>query len=90
MATADKSIVMLGCFDTKGEDFTYLLKSLRALNQQVITINTGVMGTSVDFLIDVDQEEVAKASGEVLETIRASNDRGRAWTWRGSTVSAGC
>ena len=88
MATADKSIVMLGCFDTKGEDFTYLLKSLRALNQQVITINTGVMGTSVDFLIDVDQEEVAKASGEVLETIRASNDRGRAVELMGKGAAA--
>ncbi|MEQ8219213.1 MAG: Tm-1-like ATP-binding domain-containing protein [Arenibacter sp.] len=88
MATADKSIVMLGCFDTKGEDFTYLLKSLRALNQQVITINTGVMGTSVDFPIDVDQEEVAKASGEVLETIRASNDRGRAVELMGKGAAA--
>ena len=74
----DKSIVMLGCFDTKGEDFSYLLKSLKALGQQVITINTGVMETSVDYPIDVDQDAVAKASGTSLEAIRKSNDRGRA------------
>ncbi|MDO6604955.1 Tm-1-like ATP-binding domain-containing protein [Arenibacter palladensis] len=74
----DKSIVMLGCFDTKGEDFSYLLKSLKALGQQVITINTGVMETSVDFPIDVDQDAVAKASGMSLEAIRKSNDRGKA------------
>ncbi|SHG18937.1 Uncharacterized protein, UPF0261 family, partial [Arenibacter palladensis] len=64
--------------DTKGEDFSYLLKSLKALGQQVITINTGVMETSVDFPIDVDQDAVAKASGTSLEAIRKSNDRGRA------------
>ncbi|WP_245802524.1 Tm-1-like ATP-binding domain-containing protein [Arenibacter palladensis] len=69
---------MLGCFDTKGEDFSYLLKSLKALGQQVITINTGVMETSVDFPIDVDQDAVAEASGTSLEAIRKSNDRGRA------------
>lgn len=79
---------MLGCFDTKGEDFTYLLKSLRILGQQVITINTGVMGTSVDFPIDVNQDAVAKASGAVLETIRASNDRGRAVELMGKGAAA--
>ncbi|MDO6602608.1 Tm-1-like ATP-binding domain-containing protein [Arenibacter palladensis] len=69
---------MLGCFDTKGEDFSYLLKSLKALGQQVITINTGVMETSIDFPVDVDQDAVARASGMSLEAIRKSNDRGRA------------
>ena len=88
MAMADKSIVMLGCFDTKGEDFSYLLKSLEALGQQVITINTGVMETSVDFPIDVDQDAVAAASGAVLETIRKSNDRGRAVELMGKGAAA--
>ena len=88
MAMADKSIVMLGCFDTKGEDFSYLLKSLGALGQQVITINTGVMETSVDFPIDVDQDDVAAASGAVLETIRKSNDRGRAVELMGKGAAA--
>ena len=63
MIISDKRIVMLGCFDTKGEDFSYLLRRLRAQGQQVITINTGVMATSVDFPIDVDQDAVARASG---------------------------
>ena len=78
MIISDKRIVMLGCFDTKGEDFSYLLRRLRAQGQQVITINTGVMATSVDFPIDVDQDAVARASGTSLEAIRASGDRGKA------------
>ena len=88
MAMADKSIVMLGCFDTKREDFSYLVKSLKALGQQVITINTGVMETSVDFPIDVEQDAVAKASGSDLETIRKSNDRGRAVELMGKGAAA--
>tara|TARA_R110002049_G_scaffold245100_3_gene419084 strand:+ start:24017 stop:25210 length:1194 start_codon:yes stop_codon:yes gene_type:complete len=69
---------MLGCFDTKGEDFSYLLNCLKAQNQRIITINTGIMETAVDFPIDVDQIAVAAASGDTLESIRQSNDRGRA------------
>ncbi len=69
---------MLGCFDTKGEDFSYLLKCLEAKKQQVITINTGVMETQVGFSIDFDSKQVAGASGTSLQSIRQSNDRGKA------------
>lgn len=78
MDTDTRSIAMLGCFDTKGEDFSYLLKCLRAKGQHVITINTGVMETSVDFAIDIDNVSVAAASGTGLEAIRRSGDRGKA------------
>jgi len=78
MATSDKSIVVLGCFDTKGEDFTYLLQCLEVQQHSIITINTGVMETSVRFPIDVDNESVAAASGSSLEAIRESGDRGKA------------
>ena len=78
MDTDHRFIVMLGCFDTKGEDFSYLLKCLKAKNQQVITINTGVMETFVDFPIDFDNESVATASGTDIEVIRESGDRGKA------------
>lgn len=88
MTTSDKSIVMLGCFDTKGEDFSYLLKNLKAQGQQLITINTGVMETSVDFRIDMDQDAVAAAAGSDLETIQKSNDRGRAVELMGKGAAA--
>ncbi|SIR31404.1 Tm-1-like ATP-binding domain-containing protein [Maribacter ulvicola] len=78
MQTAHKSIVMLGCFDTKGEDFAYLLNSLKAHEEHIITVNTGIMETEVDFPIDVDQNTVAIASGHSLDSIRGANDRGRA------------
>lgn len=88
MDTDNRSIVMLGCFDTKGEDFSYLLKCLKAKDQQVITINTGVMETSVDFPIDFDNESVAGASGTSLEVIRESGDRGKAVELMGKGAAA--
>ena len=78
MATSEQNIIMLGCFDTKGEDFSYLYKSLKGQGQQVISINTGVMDTKVDFSIDFDAESVANSSGTSLQEIRNSGDRGKA------------
>ena len=78
MSSIDKSIVMLGCFDTKGEDFSYLLECIQAKGQKVISINTGVMESTASFTIDFDNNVVAEASGTSLEIIRNSGDRGKA------------
>ena len=78
MASKVKNIVMIGCFDTKGEDFSYLYQCLKANDTEVITINTGVMESSVDFPIDFDSKSVADRSGSSLDAIRKSNDRGKA------------
>ncbi|HLT50410.1 MAG TPA: Tm-1-like ATP-binding domain-containing protein [Arenibacter sp.] len=88
MDTDHRSIVMLGCFDTKGEDFSYLYQSLIANYQLIITINTGVMETSVDFPIDVDNGSVAAASGTTVEAIRDSGDRGKAVELMGKGAAA--
>ncbi len=78
MAIKNKHIVMLGCFDTKGEDFTYLYECLKGFGEEVLTINTGVMETIVDFPIAFGNEMVSEHSGTSLATIRKSNDRGKA------------
>lgn len=83
MEKDQRSIVMLGCFDTKGEDFSYLYQCLIGMGQALITINTGVMETAVDFKIDIDNLSVAAASGTTLETIRKSGDRGQAVEYMG-------
>jgi uncharacterized protein (UPF0261 family) len=74
----EKSIVVLGCFDTKGEDFTFLVRSLTKLRQPLITINIGVMETLVDFDVHIDNDVVAAAAGVGLQAIRESGDRGKA------------
>lgn len=78
MPDTNKKIIMLGCFDTKGEDFSYLLNCIKKLGEEVITINTGVMKSNVDFNIDFDADVLAKAAGTDILKIRKSDDRGKA------------
>ncbi|WP_422082938.1 Tm-1-like ATP-binding domain-containing protein [Ulvibacterium sp.] len=88
MKTKSKSIVMLGCFDTKGEDFSYLLKAIRSKGQPVITIDTGIMVSTANFSADYDNTQVAHASGTSIETIRKSGDRGKAVELMGKGAAA--
>ncbi|GAB3942464.1 Tm-1-like ATP-binding domain-containing protein [Spirosoma harenae] len=73
-----KSIVIIGCFDTKGPAFAFLRNCILAKGESVLTINTGMMETTVDFPIDYDAETVAEAANDSLNRLRTSRDRGRA------------
>lgn len=74
----EKSVLIIGCFDTKGEDFTFLRECILALGEKVITLNTGVMETSVQFPVDITSEQTAAAAGTALTALRQSGDRGKA------------
>lgn len=72
------SIIMVGCFDTKGEDFEYLYYCLLDLGVKVITINTGVLGSTDLFPVNFEAMEVALSGGSTLTDLRENKDRGRA------------
>ncbi len=78
MSNNDKSILILGCFDTKGEDFSFLRSCITAQGKKVITMNTGVMGTAKDFPVDIESDQVALAAGYSIAALRESDDRGLA------------
>ena len=69
---------MVGCFDTKGEDFEYLYYCLLDLGVKVITINTGVLGSTDLFPVNFEAMEVALSGGSTLTNLRENKDRGRA------------
>lgn len=69
------TVIMLGCFDTKAEDFGYLYHCLSELGARVITINTGVRDTAVSFPVTVSAERVAAVADSSLETLREKGDR---------------
>ena len=73
-----KSIVIIGCFDTKGAVFSFLRQCILARGESVITINTGVMDTAADFPIDYESNVVAKEAGGSLFDLRTNRDRGAA------------
>ncbi len=69
---------MLGCFDTKGEDYSFLYKCFKEHCEGIITINTGVMETAVDFPIDFNQDQVAMEAGHSILDLKTDKDRGHA------------
>jgi uncharacterized protein (UPF0261 family) len=73
-----KSILILGCFDTKGEVFSLLRNCIIGHGENVIMINTGVMGSTDLFPVDYESDEVATSSGRDIETLRQERDRGHA------------
>jgi uncharacterized protein (UPF0261 family) len=71
-------IVLLGCFDTKGEVYAYLRECVAEQGETVLTINTGIMGTTSLFAVDIEAGEVALQAGHTLEALRLDRDRGKA------------
>lgn len=67
---------MVGCFDTKGEDFAYLYRCLSQKNSNIISINTGVLGSTELFPVIVEAEDVAKAGNANILELRKNKDRG--------------
>lgn len=70
------AIVMLGCFDTKGEDFSLLRERIIAQGQPVFSINVGVKGTTSLFPVDMEAADVVAATGRTLDELRSLGDRG--------------
>ena len=70
------TVLMLGCFDTKAEDFTYLYQCLSKTGLQIITLNTGVRGTTEAFPVDLEAAEVASQTDWTIQQLLDKNDRG--------------
>ena len=84
MSSIPKSILIIGCFDTKGEVFAYLRECILAQGEQVLTINTGVMGSTNLFHVDFQSDAVALEGGESITALRKNRDRGHAMNVMGN------
>lgn len=80
-------ILMIGCFDTKGEIFAFLRDQLLSRGERVLTLNTGVLGSTDLFPVDIDAESVAGEGGQTLAALRAKSDRGYAVDVMGKGVA---
>ncbi|MGG5370874.1 Tm-1-like ATP-binding domain-containing protein [Enterococcus sp. AZ196] len=68
-----KTIALIGTFDSKGEEFQYVKSLLMSMNNNVLTINTGVFEPTLK--PDIDANLIAEEVGESIEVIRAKKDR---------------
>lgn len=73
-----KTICLVGAFDTKAAEYAFVREQILARGHQVLTVNTGIMGSTDLFLVDVQAHDVAKAGGASLEQLRERKDRGEA------------
>ena len=74
----NQHILLIGCFDTKGALFAHLRQCILARGEQVIAINTGVMGSTTAFPVEYEASAVAQAANYTLDYLRNRQDRGLA------------
>ena len=72
-----KTIAIAGALDTKGEEFKFLKDEIERRGHRTFVIDIGVVGESA-FKADISNEEIAKAGGTSIETLKARDDRGEA------------
>ena len=73
-----KKICMIGSFDTKGREYAFLREQILARGHAVVTVNTGVLGSTNLFPVDIEADEVTLAGGAKLDQLRETRDRGEA------------
>jgi uncharacterized protein (UPF0261 family) len=72
-----KTILLIGTFDTKGNEYAYVRDLILAWGHQVLTLDAGVAGEPA-FSPDISAAEVAGAGGGDLVQLRQQADRGAA------------
>jgi uncharacterized protein (UPF0261 family) len=64
----DKKIVILGCMDTKGEEYAYIKRHIEKAGLKTLVIDTGVIGPP-GFPPDISRQELAEAAGENFDRL---------------------
>jgi len=74
-----KTIALIGTFDTKGEEFSFLRERIESAGLRTLMIDVGVLGSPF-FKAEISQTEVAAAANEDLVALQTERDRGRSVT----------
>lgn len=82
-----KTVALIGTFDTKGEEFSFLRDRIESAGLRTLMINVGVLDDAT-FEADISPAEVAAAANENLAALRAERDRGRSVTAMATGVKA--
>ena len=57
-----QTILLVGAFDTKGPEYAFVRERILADGLEVLTLNTGVLGSTDLFSVDIEAEQVAAAA----------------------------
>ena len=70
-----KTVILIGTLDTKGVEYQFAKERFKKSGLNTILIDAGIIGESV-VKADISNEEVARAGGEELATLKNLGDRG--------------
>lgn len=73
-----KTILILGAFDTKGEEYAFIKRLIEAKGHRTLTVHTGVFNASDHIQPDISNSEVAQAGGVSISELQEKKDRGLA------------
>jgi uncharacterized protein (UPF0261 family) len=73
----DKSILIIGTFDTKAEELNFIKDRILARGLDARTLDAGVFQPSPEY-VDISNERVAAAGGQPLHELLSRRDRGQA------------
>lgn len=66
IAMTDRTILVVGTYDTKGPELAYMAERIRALGGGVLTMDIGVLGEP-EGAVDYSKRDVAEAGGNSIE-----------------------
>ena len=70
-----KTVILIGTLDTKGVEYQFAKERFKKSGLNTILIDAGIIGNSL-VKADISNEEVARAGGEELATLKNLGDRG--------------
>ena len=79
--------MILGAFDTKGEEYAFLRDQIASEGVKTLLVDTSIV-QAPKIQPDIPARDVAAAAGEDLDALRAAGDRGRAVTAMAAGASA--
>jgi uncharacterized protein (UPF0261 family) len=83
----DKTVVLLGTLDTKGDEYGYLRERLQLAGVRTLLVDVGTLEPP-RIAPDIDRHEVAAMTGVDLDELAAARDRGRAVTAMADAAAA--
>lgn len=77
MSKSQKTILIIGTYDTKDSELSFIADCIRSDGGDVIRMNVGVLGEPVS-RVEISKEEVAKEGGSSIPEIISYNDENQA------------
>ena len=85
-----KTVLLIGAFDVKGEEYAFVRQQIEKQGCKTITMNFGPLGSTELFPVDIENTAVAIAGSSSIDQLKKGNDRGKAMAVMAKGAAALC